>query len=74
MSRMSRDELAEDGSILNGYDYNVQVWVEEGFVQMCGHREDEDDDGRTHGFCCAAKQYAGRHIATIPGHEVRSEP
>ena len=27
MGRLSSDELAADGTILNGFDYHLQVWV-----------------------------------------------
>ena len=55
MSRLSGDELATDGTVLNGFDYNVQVWVLDGVCQDVG----------------AGKEYAGRFIKDIPGHEVR---
>ena len=57
MSRMSNDELAPDGTILNGYDYNVQVWVEDGICLAVG----------------LGRDYAGLPIAEVPGHEVRGE-
>ena len=57
MSRESSDELAPDGTILNGYDYNLQVWVEAGVVcRDVGLRADK---------------YGGQKVASIPGHEVR---
>ncbi len=55
MSRLSTDELAPDGTILNGFDYAVQVWVENGICLDVG----------------AGRQYAGQRIADVPGHEVR---
>jgi hypothetical protein len=56
MSRESRDELAADGTILNGYDYNLQVWVRAGICEDVGLNSDK---------------YAGQRVASIPGHEVR---
>ena len=55
MSRMSTDELAPDGSILNGFDYQLQVWVEGGICLPVG----------------LGREYAGQRIADLPGHEVR---
>ena len=56
MSRESTDELAPDGTILNGYDYNLQVWVMGGICQDVGLNSDK---------------YEGRKVTDIPGHEVR---
>ena len=55
MSRQSSDELAEDGTILNGFDYNVQVWVLGGICTDVG----------------SGAEYAGQPIRNVPGHEVR---
>ena len=57
MSRMSSDELAADGTILNGYDYNIQVWVENGICLDVG----------------GGRKWAGMPIAEVPGHEVRGK-
>ena len=73
MSRTSSDELAADGTILNGFDYNVQVWVEDGIIQACGHPQMYWQGGRARGPCCNASLYAGRPIIRIPGHEVRGK-
>jgi len=56
MSRLSRDEIAPDGTIWNGFDYNVQVWVLKGICQYV------EGAGGVH---------AGRPIREVPGHEVR---
>ena len=37
MSRESSDELAPDGTILNGYDYDKQAWVINGRYSPCAH-------------------------------------
>ncbi len=57
MSRESSDELAADGTILNGFDYNLQVWVKAGICQDVGLNSDK---------------YVGQKVATIPSHEVRT--
>ncbi len=57
MSRVSNDELAADGSILNGFDYHIQVWVENGICLDVG----------------LGRQYAGQRIVDVPGHEIREE-
>ena len=56
MSRLSRDELAADGTIHNGYDYNIQVWVRNGICTDVG----------------SGSQWVGTPIAAVPGHEDRS--
>ena len=75
MSRMSTDELAPDGTILNGFDYNAQVWVRNGLVQCCDHPPSRrvGSGGLEHGGlpCCPAWRLAGQRITDIPGHEVR---
>jgi len=68
MSRQSGDQLAADGSILNGFDYQLQVWVIDGRVDACSHPASM----RRAGPCCNQARYAGHLVATIPGHEVRS--
>lgn len=55
MSRLSSDELAADGTIFNGFDYNVQVWVLNGICTNVG----------------SGAEYAGRSIRDVPSHEVR---
>ena len=56
MSRESTNELAADGTVLNGYDYNLQVWVLNGVCQDVGLNSDK---------------YVGKKIVSIPGHETR---
>lgn len=62
--RTSSDEI-RDGIVVNGYDYELQVWVKGGVVLRCGHPESMKG-------CCNAREYAGQRIADIKGHEVRS--
>ena len=61
--RTSTDELAADGTILNGYDYRLQVWVKHGVVLNAGHPH-------LLGHCNACT-YAGVPVLAVPGHEVR---
>ena len=63
MSRMSTDELAGNGSILNGFDYQLQVWVINGIIQKDGHRTAQRG--------CNGCAYAGASVVSIPGHERR---
>ena len=37
MSRSSTDEFDVNGVLVNGYDYELQVWVQHGRVVNCGH-------------------------------------
>lgn len=69
MSRLSGDQLTVDGTILNGFDYRLQVWVKDGTVQMCGHPVSMRLGARV---CCNQTRYAGQLVETIEGHEVRS--
>ena len=69
MSRQSSDELAADGTILNGFDYNIQVWVIGGNVHRCEHPQSMRAQGE---LCCNAWRYQGMDIKAVPGHEVRT--
>jgi len=40
MSRFDKDHY-KDGEIFNGFDYDLQVWVKNGIVQICGHLSPE---------------------------------
>ena len=57
MSRVSSDEIAEDGTILNGFDYALQVWVLNGVCQDVG----------------AGREHAGKRVNTVQGHETRED-
>ena len=56
MSRESADEIGKDGSVVNGFDYELQIWVQDGICLNVGA-------GRA--------MYAGRLVKDVPGHEVR---
>ena len=62
--RYSGNNYTAEGNLVNGYDYNLQVWAENGIVLQCGHPERMRVAG-----CCNAATYAGRVVATIPGHD-----
>ena len=40
MSRTSRDEVDERGIVINGFDYDLQVWVEDYKIVLAGNQED----------------------------------
>lgn len=37
MTRIGVNQLASDGTLLNGFDYEHQAWVTDGLYQDCGH-------------------------------------
>ena len=55
--RYSQDETDSTGVVRNGFDYNLQVWVLNYVVQNVGLN---------------AKEYSGKDVRTLPGHEVRT--
>lgn len=65
--RKGTDEL-KGGVVWNGFDYFLQVWVEGGVIQDCGH-----PPALKAGGCCNAHRLAGRMIEEVPGHENRLE-
>lgn len=67
MTRLSKDEI-RDGRVWRGFDYNLQVRVDQGIVQDCGH-----PDEMKRNDCCNAHRLAGQHLFNIPGAEVRSD-
>ena len=66
MTRLSGDER-RDGSVWNGFDDALQVWVIDGVAQSCGHPVAM----RRAGACCPAFRLAGRRIDTMPGPQRR---
>ena len=54
MSRMSGDEI-KDGRVYNGFDYALQVWVQDGIIQSIG----------------LGKALAGQSIYAVKGAEQR---
>jgi len=55
MSRLSNDQLDAYGNVFNGFDYDLQVWVKEGIIQRCGHRESMKCD-------CLGLRFEGRSV------------
>ena len=64
--RLSGDEIDKDGTVKNGFDYLLQVWVKGGIVQRCGHR---DSYHEASGFCNAGL-YHGKRVRDVEGHEI----
>jgi len=58
--RVSDDEYDPDGYLLNGFDYDLQVWVRNGRILDCGHPAAM----RANGPCCNAHRLAGQSIRT----------
>lgn len=59
MTRHSDNQFGPSGALLNGFDYDVQVWVKDGIVQPCGHPE------RLGPTCCNGRIYAGKKLADV---------
>jgi hypothetical protein len=57
--RLSSDTFNPAGEVVNGYDYDLQVWVIDGIVQDCGHPATM----RQRGPCCNANRLAGLTVA-----------
>jgi hypothetical protein len=51
--RSSRDEYDKDDVLKNGFDYDLQVWVKDYFIQNCGHKE------IVNSCDCNGRKYAG---------------
>lgn len=62
--RQSKNEIGPMGFVMNGFDYAIQVWVEDGIIQNCGHPENEKN-------CCKARQMNGCWIGHADGHSVQ---
>lgn len=58
--RQSSDQRGANGDLLNGFDYDLQVWVRDGRVQRCGHPD-------TMACGCNGRAYAGLTIAEAAG-------
>ena len=55
MTRYSTDDFDTEGKLRNGFDYHLQVWVEDYIIQPCGHPEWMQE-------CCNARELRGRDI------------
>lgn len=56
MSRQSSDDVRR-GRVYNGFDYSLQIWVQDGIIQSVGQRKD----------------LAGQSIYEVEGAENREE-
>lgn len=65
MSRVSKDHFDAQGNLVDGYDYDLQVWVLSGYVQECGHMN--KDCG------CNARIYAGQLLTDVRKHSVAAK-
>jgi hypothetical protein len=63
MTRTSNNQYGPSGALLNGFDYDVQVWVKNGIVQNCGHIGQQSEP------CCNARRYAGLRLTQAFAHE-----
>lgn len=61
--RNSSDEIRAE-HVWNGYDYKLQVWIENGIIQDCNHPQSMKDTG-----CCTSHTLAGRNIFLVPTSE-----
>jgi hypothetical protein len=68
VTRLSGDEI-RFGGVWNGFDYELQVWVANGIIQRCGHRQTMRSDGKP---CCNAYRLAGQSILDIPNAQIRT--
>ena len=50
------------GQLLNGYDYELQVWVKKGIILDCGHPSGMSKESYS---CCNARKYKGEKITDI---------
>lgn len=72
--RMSIDELTPHGTVHNGYDYQLNVWVRDGLILDCRHPQVEvGAPGELAGGsrCCNARKLRGRRVDEIAGHDQR---
>lgn len=58
MTRQSTDERGPDGRLMNGFDYDLQVWVRDGIVQPCAHPA-------SMACGCKARRYAGLILTDV---------
>ncbi len=65
MSRQSSNHYI-NGKLINGFDYDIQVWVVNTIVQRCGHPDSMGD-------CCNKKKYAGLNIQEARKLELTQE-
>jgi len=64
LTRKICDEI-KNKRVWNGYDYKLQVWVDNGIIQDCAHPENMDEGG-----CCIGHTFAGMNILLVPEAEI----
>jgi len=57
--RKSKNEFDEKGNLINGFDYNLQVWVVNGIIQFCGHPAEMQPN------CCNAGRLFGKKLSDV---------
>ena len=67
MTRLSGDQI-RFGRVWNGFDYDLQVWVVDGIIQLCGHPHTMRSPERS---CCNAYRLAGQNILGVPDAQIR---
>ena len=53
--RVGANEFDLDGYLLNGYDYDLQMWIKDGVVVNCGHAPEMDCG-------CNGRKYQGMSL------------
>jgi hypothetical protein len=61
MSRISSNQTNEKGHLINGYDYDLQVWVINGMIQRCGHKDQ---------CACNGKRFEGVALEKVASQSV----
>ena len=70
MTRTS-DQQYNKGNLWNGFDYDLQVWVEKGTILNCGHPMKINENvpiglgGLEYTCNCNARIHAGRSLAEV---------
>ena len=69
MTRFSSDTIDDAGTVRNGFDYQLQIRVENYICQPCAHPMYMSNNAK--GVCCNQMKYAGQDIRMIPGKGTR---
>jgi len=59
MSKQSKDQYDDKGNLINGYNYELRVWVLNGIIQNCGHPETMRPG------CCNADKFQGKRLVEV---------
>jgi hypothetical protein len=63
------DNVEINGQVKNGFDYDLQVWVEDYIVLDCGHRGGNLPDDP----CCNSRKFRGRDIESAKEEWINSK-